>query len=274
MTQITAQIVERNPRDAEVAISNGLTFAAVGFPALTGSAKQIAWADRIRADAIDACEQRMRALLDGKFRNGHGSCQEFDDFNGLLGRRATRLAQAIDALTDAKWWIDNRDVLSCALPEMVERHILKSAKPPVDEPGARRPQSYVVPVDEREAMVEDILQRRVWGVGIDDQVPERRDPALDRRPVDAVREAVKQGLCIGQVVKAGHHDYIYNGDGTITLVERHFGIGPDGRHRKLRRSTLAETPALIREMITLAALSAAWPMVKDRSTGSVIPANW
>ena len=66
--------------------------AGVELVALTGSEKQIAWAEDLRAASI----------------------VDFVDTYGLtdeeIGDNAAMLAQTINSEPSAKWWIDNRDV--------------------------------------------------------------------------------------------------------------------------------------------------------------------
>lgn len=79
---------QRDERDQETAAQA----AAAGWPALTGTDRQVLWATTIRADAVAAVAKRLSRHPDADI--------------------ATR-ALAVwtdDALrhTDAKWWIDNR----------------------------------------------------------------------------------------------------------------------------------------------------------------------
>ncbi|MFB7435254.1 hypothetical protein ACFCZ5_28375 [Streptomyces microflavus] len=65
-----------------------------GWPPLAGTEKQVAWAERIRAEAITAMEGRITARV-GEER----------------GRAAVASWTAVALRqTEAAWWIDNRDV--------------------------------------------------------------------------------------------------------------------------------------------------------------------
>lgn len=103
---------ERAARSAEAAEAN----AAAELPELTGSAKQIAWAETIRKDKIDRIEAAIEAadkdpepeyrriassvLIDSRFRRMRVSTE------------APELQQGLDWVlgqSSAHWWIENRE---------------------------------------------------------------------------------------------------------------------------------------------------------------------
>lgn len=63
-----------------------------GWPALTGSEKQIAWAEQIRVDAVADMENRLTKRLDAD----------------VTEKALTYWTSAALRQTDAAWWIDNR----------------------------------------------------------------------------------------------------------------------------------------------------------------------
>lgn len=64
-----------------------------GWPALTGSAKQIAWAQTVRAGAVDDLAQRVKAA-----------------YAATPALIATATALLVGHSRDATWWIDHRDL--------------------------------------------------------------------------------------------------------------------------------------------------------------------
>ena len=82
-----------------------VTATATALPALTGSDKQVAWATKLRDNAIAslgsdfADAQRGLAIKAGKTN---------EQIEQAYGTMAAKLASAIDGQTSASWWIDNR----------------------------------------------------------------------------------------------------------------------------------------------------------------------
>lgn len=88
---------------------------AKGLPALTGSAKQIAWAESIRASAIAKLGDLPALALD---RLSEQAAGELRDALILLQSEITDQAEA-------KWWIDNRDETVVREPAYWVRRQLK-----------------------------------------------------------------------------------------------------------------------------------------------------
>lgn len=76
---------------ADQAISDEATLAGIALPVLTGSERQVAWAERIR-------RQRLAGAV----------------------RKHPEIAQRLIAQGEAKWWIDNRDIdlAAISLPKL------------------------------------------------------------------------------------------------------------------------------------------------------------
>jgi hypothetical protein len=77
----TCFIAERQTDQSAAAARDGATIAHLELPQLTGSERQVAWAGTIRAGRLATMVTDGPAVL-----------------------------QACLAMTDAKWWIDNRDL--------------------------------------------------------------------------------------------------------------------------------------------------------------------
>lgn len=79
--------------------------AEVALPALVGSPKQIAWAEKIRAAAIAvliAKRETERRIKDAPFRGA--PAERYDAAIAELDERIERAAGEVSA----KWWIDHR----------------------------------------------------------------------------------------------------------------------------------------------------------------------
>jgi hypothetical protein len=83
--------------DTQAAESN----SAEGMPSLDGSAKQVAWAETIRRETLDAIASRSQHLHEA----GRDDMAEVVEF---IRRHA-------GTITDAAWWIDNRRDAASAL---------------------------------------------------------------------------------------------------------------------------------------------------------------
>ncbi len=143
---------EENQEAAEVAREQGL-------PQLTGSDKQIAWAETIR--------QQMLAEIDSFI---------FRDIKAEH-RNDPKLFEAVDHIkntTEAHWWIDNRGLnMRYELRNLLERALKEvtkeKLKPTIDEAKAEatvRPESPVT---------ETIAEIRVLDSAVEISFPERRD---------------------------------------------------------------------------------------------------
>lgn len=88
--------------------ANNGTFSIVEMPALTGTPKQVAWAQDIRKDmcARDVTERlnnlMRKALHEGKADLAHQQAP------GAAARLTAIVGALLDARTEARWWIDNR----------------------------------------------------------------------------------------------------------------------------------------------------------------------
>ncbi|MBB5713207.1 hypothetical protein [Sphingomonas aerophila] len=76
---------DKRSEEAEAAARNATAIAHLDLPELVGSGRQVSWATTIRA-------KRLAAIM---------AAPSIDDASGH---------QACVAVTDAKWWIDHRDL--------------------------------------------------------------------------------------------------------------------------------------------------------------------
>ncbi len=99
--------------------------ARAGLPPLAGSPKQIAWAEKLRADALAAGENQvaLREIgLDHNFlKAARAAGVDLDEIRRrypALAAAAQKARSGLETQTSARWWIDNRDGL---------RHHVRSA---------------------------------------------------------------------------------------------------------------------------------------------------
>ena len=87
--------------------------ADAGLPALTGSPKQIAWAESIRADRLDKVRQSLDKAMDSVVRvlSGYDGASIIADHKALYAEVTAHIA----AKADARWWIDHRQTDGCNL---------------------------------------------------------------------------------------------------------------------------------------------------------------
>ena len=107
-----AMIVERLGNDAAEAV-NALFNASC---TLEGSAKQVAWAEDIRAESIAHALDLLRDLVSRL--PGEATAQQ----SAAIAARCNALVSVIANKTAAAWWIDNRDDID----EAVVREAVKS----------------------------------------------------------------------------------------------------------------------------------------------------
>lgn len=86
--------VQRERERAEESERAAAHAAAEDWPELSGTPRQVAWAQTLRADAVAACDQRAD-------RAGPPAADEL--------RRAWR-RMMVSRYTDASWWIEHRDM--------------------------------------------------------------------------------------------------------------------------------------------------------------------
>lgn len=85
------------------------------LPALKGTEKQIAWAERIRAEKLAALVQHLEIEAKRPVERHH------PDFRGLEDQLVARARRRVQA----SWWIDNRAddglMFACAIGRLIRR---------------------------------------------------------------------------------------------------------------------------------------------------------
>lgn len=107
---------EQEAENAKAAAAN----AEAGLPALTGSEKQVAWAETIRAEKLGAIQEAIEEL--------QGQCPKakWPEVEGKL----VAATDALQAQTAASWWIDHRDLKVAYILADLAKHL------PATTPGA------------------------------------------------------------------------------------------------------------------------------------------
>ncbi|MCK7579282.1 MAG: hypothetical protein MZV65_28500 [Chromatiales bacterium] len=144
--------------------------AAAGLPPLTGSDKQAAWAESIRARKLDTLDRARRGEL---------SDLERISFVGTIDLSDPAVPALVDALrgqTSASWWIDRRDrKTEVLLEELARTQPPTPSKPdPIEAElaAAALAEATVRPTDEITATVAEI---RLIGERIEIVFPEKRE---------------------------------------------------------------------------------------------------
>lgn len=154
---------ERARENAEAAEAN----QAAGLPTLEGTEKQIAWAETIRKQILDALEKSVIGRVDPeKVKDNPENFERFKKSVELLKRH-----------TDASWWIDNRNATDFyslnRLLEKEDKAIKKAAaEPPAAVVEAAKAEATVYPEKAVSSLVAEIT---VKGAAIEIHYPERND---------------------------------------------------------------------------------------------------
>lgn len=95
------QQAEREAANQKAAEDN----AAAGLPALTGTEKQVAWAETIRAEKMVALNQLIADM------EQYIAKPESSESQRKALRLGIKIVQKVQAVDNAVWWIDNRDAV-------------------------------------------------------------------------------------------------------------------------------------------------------------------
>jgi hypothetical protein len=114
--------IERHPCPACRSAQAQAQGVAAGLPPLTGSEKQIAWAGDIRARLLPTYEQEIAAAkkLLPESRDLPQAAFAFELIDLAEQRLAKRQGQS-----EARWWIDNRDMRTPLNAIIAEREEMK-----------------------------------------------------------------------------------------------------------------------------------------------------
>lgn len=156
---------EFEAKNADAAAAN----AAAGLPPLTGSEKQILWAESIRLLKIDQAHRAMiGALSTLELQMLFGD--EVDPEDPAIGI----VVDALRAVTSARWWIDRRDLkVSYLLAELAQDLTPPPAPTPTPEIAADAlAEATLRPATERTPIP---VELRILGERIEARLPEKRE---------------------------------------------------------------------------------------------------
>ncbi len=154
---------ERKKQNEEAAKAN----QEAGLPALVGTEKQIAWAETIRKEIIEAIETKVFGRMD----------QEKIKQRPDLYENYRKAFEMLKKHTDASWWIDNRNATDFyslqALLEKEDQAIKKAAaEPPAAIVEAAKAEATVYPEKAVSNLVAEIT---IKGDTIEIHYPERNE---------------------------------------------------------------------------------------------------
>lgn len=87
------------------------TASASGWATLEGTAKQVAWAETLRVEAVAYCEQQLSGMVEAlsHMREDESVSAEKIKFAEDSIALAERIVVYVKSMTSAKWFIDNRN---------------------------------------------------------------------------------------------------------------------------------------------------------------------
>jgi hypothetical protein len=148
-----------------------------GLPELTGSEKQVAWAERIRIQLLSGLEELAARMAERP---------ENMKKVGITLEQVDEAMKAIQQKTSASWWIDHRDAGAYNLAEIMLKELkaiaASESKPPKDLVADANAESTVRP---ERPITETPAEIRTIGNIIEIIFPEKRDD---------FRELVKEKL--------------------------------------------------------------------------------
>lgn len=153
---------EKARRRAEENSAAAAANAAAGLPELTGSEKQVAWAETIRRQKLDTLESVLREPFD------------------RMDADPVRLDAALNAIRirpEARWWIDNRDT---RIQELLRREYVATETPLPEEDAELARQAEAEAKAEStvrppEPVTETVAEITISGNTISVRFPERRE---------------------------------------------------------------------------------------------------
>lgn len=152
--------VEQDAANAKAAAAN----AEAGLPALTGSDKQVAWAETVRAAKLDAIPAAIEEL--------QGQCPKakWPEVEGKI----IAATDAMQAQTAASWWIDRRDLkVAYILADIAKR--LPETTPGVESTSAAAAMAESTVRPEADETIPTVTEIRVFSDRVDAILPEKND---------------------------------------------------------------------------------------------------
>ena len=104
---------KRQEENAEANAASSEKAKELGLPELKGTEKQVAWANTLRQQLLEKFEAKIKEGFTSSVAKRHGITEE--------KLRAT-LQNILSTKTDAKWYIDNRDIGSYQIIEWMEQY--------------------------------------------------------------------------------------------------------------------------------------------------------
>ncbi|UZO91815.1 hypothetical protein [Roseomonas mucosa] len=112
---ISISDISRSIGDDVHLLTGRATINASALPALTGSARQIEWAERIRAQALEAMGTYLGQQAESMARRLHlpsmPSSAHLAPVEAAMAQAGKMLAERVAERASASWWIDARDEL-------------------------------------------------------------------------------------------------------------------------------------------------------------------
>lgn len=167
---------KKRKRENEEAAKNN---ADSGLPPLSGSAKQISWAESIRENKFKHIRQALSGELDGFYFEAF-----WGSIDGIMGRKKAMSVDdpnvqytisLLEKKDSARWWIDNReqkigfilaDLFIDTPPKQQEQEDVSAARHEVESEATIRPES---------PLTETIAEIRVLDAAVEIDFPEKRD---------------------------------------------------------------------------------------------------
>lgn len=165
---------QRQAHNAQCAEEN----AAAGLPALTGSEKQVAWAESIRSQRMGHIRQALAGELAPMYLEAFWGNPEYYRTTPPMAVDDPNVGYAIDLLkkqTSAHWWIDNRETRI--------GHLLKNLfvtnPPPIEEPEpvkeAKAEAQAEATIRPESPLTETVAEIRVHEKSVEIVFPEKRE---------------------------------------------------------------------------------------------------
>lgn len=172
---------EQRQQATAAAIEENISY---GLPSLTGSEKQVAWAETIRAEMVQKIEQAMENLmkrltsLADPARAGHLERAEsvardegFESFADFVDC-SKEAADAIMGTTSAHWWIESRNNSVVVMLQDGARGVAKARKDAIPSALDAKAEATVRP---ESPLTETVAEIRIQEKSVEIVFPEKRE---------------------------------------------------------------------------------------------------
>ena len=165
---------QRYEENAKAAAEN----AASGLPSLTGTEKQIAWAETLRAERLEMIRKALAGEYDSFYLHAYWGEYLGCTFSKCLQPEDPRTAHAIEVLkqqTAARWWIDQREKkIGAVLTALFAAHPPVKEDPP-DVQEAKEEVLAEATVRPESPKTETVAEIRVSEKVVEVSFPEKRE---------------------------------------------------------------------------------------------------